>query len=217
MSVILEVDTRESDNLNWLNHLKFDGKIAAVTIKAGDTSTLPILSVHRGEELVILETEDWESRFSNNYAVEVRYTDGYCNYEHRLYRPGSVTGLTVTSSKIDKLPLFEGAYIKSYTKFNSEARTADTLSATHNYARSDTWYGCYLKGNIMRQQNFNDEALEWYHQADTIRPNRLEVVLAIYKLDRSTPISKIVDALESPDLPYHLPSKIELQRLVRSN
>jgi len=212
MSVILEVDTRESNSLDWLNRLKFDGKIAAVTIKASDTNTLPILSVHRGEELVILETDDWKTRFSSNYSVEVRYSDDYCSYEHRLYRPGC--SVKKVSARLGKLPVFEGAYIKNCTNFWSEARTADTLEKSHNYKRSDTWYGCYLKGNIMKGQEFNEEALEWYHRADTIQANRLEVLLAIYNLDKSVSHSKIATALENPDLPYHLPSKLELEQII---
>ena len=208
MSVVLQVDPRESNDLSWLDSLKFDGKLAAVTSKHVDTA-LPILQVKRGEELVILHNDSWSDRLSGSYLLEVRYSNGYTDYQDRLRRLGA------PEIRHDKMPLFEGAYVKTCLKWESEFEDRDLITGKNfRYTRSHTWYGCYLKGKIMRDQGFISEAVEWFRRAKDMNPKRLEVLAALHLLGHTPSAHEISEALDDLDLPFHAASRDILKRLV---
>lgn len=209
MSVILQIDPRESNDLSWLNSLHFDGKLAGVTSSSSLKTSVPVLRVERGEKLVILEDDSWQQRLSASYLLKVKYNNGYIDYQNRLHRPGA--------SKIrhDKLPLFKGCFIETCLNWESEFDDRDLIEGKNfKYTRSDTWYGCYLKGKLMSDQGFNTEAVEWFQRAKAINPMRLEVLAALHRLGQTPPIYEISEALDTLELPFHEASFSNLADLV---
>nr|QBK90406.1 MAG: hypothetical protein LCPAC103_00870 [Pithovirus LCPAC103] len=208
---ILQVDVREANDLQWLDDLEFKGQLAAVTTTGTEDHSLHILRIDRGEKLIVTADDCLTHITSSSYEIETRYTNGYRDYQVRLYKPGH-SG----SSKSGKLGVREGLYIEKPIEWKFDQVNRYT-ELDFKYGHTNTWWGCYLKGQIMKEQGFKMEAIEWFTKAKDSNPLRLEVLMELWKLTKMGIFSEIKIALEALELPFHEPSRSFLNEVIENS
>ena len=200
---ILQVDVREHDDIKWLSNLTMKNRIAGVTSQEIEHD-LYTLKVNRGEKLEMVESPDWEDiekgvLTGSAIEVEIRYPNGYRDYEVRLYKTTSLD--KITSNKHGKLPLFKGVIITKANDWQPDLPSKFD-KRNYQYGSSNTWWGCYLKGMTMKKEGFNTEAVEWFNKAKSFKPTRLEILQQLVTLNpESVVASELETALENIDLP----------------